>query len=305
MFCYRKNGRHLLIIFYMAKHHYLPQFYLKGFTNEQGQFMIWSVKESRFKAGGKHFSSASHFFLPDDNTTITNGVRDDYLEDIYSGMESRYARILEKIRAVDQGFGLDQQEVVLLNYFPGELFWRVPSQRKLINTATDLHQLNQLGVAVIDKKTMRQINPDKFAEAVKADPSYFQRLRNVLPATTYWNLVDCTWPATVKTFPGTFPPICGDNPVILRHPDKADPFLDDIIFPLAPNKVLFRIRNMKEIFAPNIKFYIDMLQLVQAREYVCCVDKEYLLWLKEAFQQNFSSEEELRKFIFNHLDGEI
>ncbi len=48
-----------------------------------------------------------------------------------------------------------------------------------------------------------------------------------------------------------------------------------------------------------------MLQLVQAREYVCCVDKEYLLWLKEAFQQNFSSEEELRKFIFNHLDGEI
>ena len=113
--------------------------------------------------------------------------------------------------------------------------------------------------------------------------------------------MDCTWPATVKTFPGTFPPICGDNPVILRHPEKADPFLDDLILPLAPDKVLFRIRNMKEIFAPNIKFYIDMLQLMQAREYVCCVDKEYLLWLKEAFQQNFSSADELRKFIFNHL----
>jgi hypothetical protein len=304
MFRYRKNGRHLLNIFCMAKHHYLPQFYLKGFTDGQGQFMIWSVRQMAFKKNGQFFSPASHFFLPDDNTITTEGEPDHYLEEFYSGMESRYARILEKINAVDQGFGLDQQEVVLLNYFAGELFWRVPSQRPVINATTDIRQLNQLGVAVIDNKTMRPIDPDKFEEAVKADTSYFQRLRNVLPATTYWNLMDCTWPATVKTFPGTFPPICGDNPVILRHPEKADPFLDDLIFPLAPNKVMFRIRDMKEIFAPNIKFYIDMLQLMQAREYVCCVDQEYLLWLKEAFQQNFSSVEELRKFIFNHLDGE-
>lgn len=286
----------------MAKHHYLPQFYLKGFTDAQGQFMIWSVRQRAFKKNGQYFSPASHFFLPNDNTINNDGVPDDYLEELYSGMESRYARILEKIKAIDQGFGLDQQEVILLNYFAGELFWRVPSQRSIINATTDIHQLNELGVAVIDKKTMRPLDPEKFADAVKADQSYFQRLRNVIPATTYWKLIDCNWSATVKTFPGIFPPICGDNPVILRHPEKADPFLDDMIFPLAPNKVFFRIRNMKEIFAPNIKFYIDMLQLIQAREYVCCVDKEYLLWLKETFQQNFSSVAELRKFIFNHLD---
>ncbi|GAA3990371.1 hypothetical protein [Mucilaginibacter dorajii] len=67
----------------------------------------------------------------------------------------------------------------------------------------------------------------------------------------------------------------------MRHPEKADPFPDDVIFPLAPNKELFRIRDMKEIFAPNIKFYIDMLQLMQAQEYVCYVAKDYLLWLKD------------------------
>jgi hypothetical protein len=288
----------------MSKHHYLPQFYLRGFTNENRFFLIYQVKEQRFKQQGKSFTPASHFFLLDDNTITTEGVPDHYMEEFYSGMESRYAPIVEKIKAVDQGFGLVQQEVVLLNYFAGELFWRVPSQRPVIDATTNIHQLNELGVAVIDKKTMQPIDPDKFSDAVRADPSYFQRLRNILPATTYWNLIDCTWPATVKTFPGTFPAICGDNPVILRHPEKADPFLDDLIFPLAPNKVLFRIRNMKEIFAPNIKFYIDMLQLTQAREYVCCVDTDYLLHLKEAYQQNFSSVEELRKFIFDHLDTE-
>ncbi|SDE64601.1 Protein of unknown function [Mucilaginibacter pineti] len=285
----------------MAKHHYLPQFYLKAFTNAQGQFMIWTVRQSAFKKNGQYFSPASHFFLPDNNTINNDGVPEDYLEELYSGMESRYARILDKIKAVDQGFGLDQQDAVLLNYFAGELFWRVPSQRDVINATTDIHQLNQLGVAVIDKKTMRPLDPEKFADAVRADPSYFQRLRNVIPATTYWNLLDCKWTATVKTFPGTFPSICGDNPVILRHPENTEPFLDDMIFPLAPNKVLFRIRNMKEVFAPNIKFYIDMLQLMQAREYVCCVDKEYLLWLKEAYRQSFNTIDELRSFIFESL----
>jgi len=285
------------------KHHYLPQFYLKGFTNEQGKFLIYSVASGRFKGDGKLYAPASHFFLPDDNTVLTEGVPDDYLETLYSGNESRYARILKKIRSVDQGFGLDDEDVVWLNYFAGELFWRVPAQRSVINAVTGLQRLNELGVAVIDRKTMRQVDPEQFAEWVKADPSYFQRLRNVLPATNYWNLLDCNWSCTAKTFTDPFPAICSDNPVILRHPEKADAFLDDLIFPLAPNKVFFRIRNMKKIFAPNIKFYIDMLMLMQATETVCCVDPEYLLHLKVAFEHHYASVDELRNFIFEHLTG--
>lgn len=287
----------------MAKHHYLPQFYLKGFTGENAQFMIWSVREGRFKGGGKPFSPASHFFLKDDNFAPAEGWADDYLEGIYSVNESRFARILDKIKAVVQGFGLTSDDVVWLNYFSGELFWRVPAQRELISSATSLDQLNQLGVAVIDRRTMQQVDPQQHAAWVKDDPFYFKRLRNVIPATNYWTLLDCNWPCRAVTFPGTFPAICGDNPVILRHPEKADAFLDDLIIPLAHNKVFFRIKGMREMFAPNIKFYIDMLQLMQASEYVCCVDQEYLLWLREAFQQNFSAVDELRKFIFNHFDA--
>jgi hypothetical protein len=51
----------------MSKHHYLPQFYLRGFTNGERLFMIYLVKEQRFKQNGK-------LFLPDDNTIITDGA---------------------------------------------------------------------------------------------------------------------------------------------------------------------------------------------------------------------------------------
>src|ERR1700749_3785931 len=120
------------------RHHYLPQFYLKGFTNNQGKFLIYSVANGLFKGHGKLFPPASHFFLPDDNIVPTEGLPDDYLESIYSVNESRYARILKKIKAVDQDFGLNNEDVVWLNYFAGELFWRVPAQRSLINSATGL-----------------------------------------------------------------------------------------------------------------------------------------------------------------------
>jgi hypothetical protein len=285
----------------MSKHHYLPQFYLKGFTDNDGRFQIYLVKEGRFKQGGRLFTAASHIFLPDDNFAPTEGWADDYLEVIYSANESRYARILDKIKAVDQGFGLTSEDAVWLNYFAGELFWRVPAQRELINSATSLDQLNQLGVAVIDRRTMKQVDPDQFAESIKDDPYYFKRLRNVVPAANYWNMVDCNWPCRAVKFPNLYPAICSDNPVILRHPVKADAFLDDLIFPLAPNKVFFRIKGMREIFAPNIKFYIDMLMVIQASEYVCCIDQEYIQRLIAVFEQNFSSADEVREFIFEHL----
>ena len=288
---------------HMANHHYLPQFYLRGFTNEQGKFLIYSIAKGNFKGGGKWFSPASHFFLPDDNFAPTDGWADDYLEAIYSANESRYARIIEKIKAVDQGFGLDDEDVIWLNYFAGELFWRVPAQRELIKTATSLNQLNQLGVAVIDRRTMRQVDAKQHEQWVKGDPFYFKRLRNVLPATNYWTLLDCKWPCRAVTFPDPFPAICSDNPVILRHPEKADAFLDDLIFPLAPNKVFFRIKGMRKIFAPNIKFYIDMLMVLQAKEYVCSIDQDYIPWLMAVYEENFRSADHVREFIFEHLTG--
>lgn len=76
----------------MAKHHYPPLFYLKGFTNDGGLFMIYQVGSGQFKKGGQLFAPASHFFLPDDNTVLTERVPDDYLETLYSANESRVTR---------------------------------------------------------------------------------------------------------------------------------------------------------------------------------------------------------------------
>ena len=126
----------------------------------------------------------------------------------------------------------------------------------------------------------------------------------MLPANTYWDLIDCTWPGLILTFPKEFPAICSDQPVILRHPEKLDVFRDDLILPLAHNKVMFRVKGMKRSFAPAIKFQIDMLVLMQAKEYVCCVDQAYVQSLVAAFHEHYGSVDVLRKVIFEYLGAE-
>lgn len=289
----------------MSKHHYLPEFYLKGFTNVDGQFMIYLVKKGIFKKNGKFFSPASHFFLPDDNMVITNGEKDDFLEENYSRLEGYVAKVLEKIKAVEANFGLDDLDVVLLQYFAAELFWRLPAQRELIGAVNNVDSLKKLGVAVIDKSSLREMNSERFESMAEDNPAHLKFLRAILPATTYWDLMDCTWPVSVLTFPKNLPAICSDNPVILRNPEKVDVYRDDLILPLAENKVMFRIRNMSRKFASTVKFHIDMLLLVQARDYVCCTDQEYVHLLASTFDENYGTAEVLRKKIFQSLDAEM
>jgi len=288
----------------MSKHHYLPQFYLRGFTNGDGLFMIYLVNEQRFKQNGKLFSPASHFFLPDDNTIIIDGVRDDFLEENYSRTEGYVAKAIDKIKAVDQNFGIDATEIVLLQYFAAELFWRLPAHRNIIDEVNNIESLNKLGVAVISKKTLRPVSSAEFDRMVGNDPAYLKYMRTMLPANTYWDLIDCTWPGHIITFPKEFPAICSDQPVILRHPENLDVFRDDLILPLAHNKIMFRIKGMKRVFAPAIKFQIDMLVLMQAKEYVCCVVQAYVRSLVSAFHEHYDTVELLRKAIFDYLDAQ-
>lgn len=267
--------------------------------------MIYSVKNQRFKKNGKFFSPASHFFIDDDNTIIADGERDQFIEENYSRNEGLVAKALEKIKAADQNFGLDQQEIHLLNYFAAELFWRLPAHRAIVDSVNNIDALWRLGLVSIDRKTMQPVSREKFDRIVKDNPIYLKFLRANLPANTFWDLADCTWGGRIVTFPADSPVICSDQPIILRHPEKLDIFRDDLILPLAANKVMFRIKGMKSELLPWIKFYIDMLVLMQACAYACCVDREYLELLKLRFEEDFESVDALREALFDELTKSV
>ena len=44
------------------RHHYIPQFYLNGFTSSKGKFKIFDVEKRSLVRSGKDFSTRSFFF---------------------------------------------------------------------------------------------------------------------------------------------------------------------------------------------------------------------------------------------------
>jgi len=44
-----------------------------------------------------------------------------------------------------------------------------------------------------------------------------------------------------------------------------------------------------------------MLVLVQAKEYVCCVDQDYVNRLVKVYNQSFASIDDLRNTVFGHF----
>ena len=65
------------------KHHFIPIFYLKNFTNGQNSFHIYLIKEGKFKQSGKLFHPSSHFYEKHDNTISIKETKSDFLETNY------------------------------------------------------------------------------------------------------------------------------------------------------------------------------------------------------------------------------
>jgi len=69
------------------RHHYIPQFYLKGFTDENNRIEIYDLSTDRIKSKGP-FSTKSHFFEEGRNSWITEDEVTDFLEErLYKNLD--------------------------------------------------------------------------------------------------------------------------------------------------------------------------------------------------------------------------
>lgn len=285
-----------------SRHHYLPEFYLKGFTNNNEEFMIYLVQKGEFKKNGKLFSIRSHFFEKNGNTILVDGIEDDSIEKSYNRMEMKVAKVFHKIISVDSNYDLEEEDIPLLQYFAAELFWRLPSQYELVDAIAKNFTLKELGLLIKDNITDQNVEDIELDKYLRMHPNFNKILRSSLPLITYTKIFECTSPVTIFTFPKGLPAICSDNPLILRYPEKFDIYRDDFILPLTANKVLIRIKKIKPRFWSTVKVEIDMLLLYQAKEYVCCTDSQYPVLLKSSFVNSYQTVENLRRIIFEGID---
>jgi hypothetical protein len=107
--------------------HYVPKFYLKGFTDKHGALYVFEKFKPLRKSVPKHEAHR-----PDYYTHTEQGQRDETAEDALKIIESRVAPIICKL--ANPQYVLKPEDAALLIFFVALTFARVPSWREYLDT---------------------------------------------------------------------------------------------------------------------------------------------------------------------------
>jgi len=246
------------------RHHFLPEFYLKGFTNETGFFAIYNVQKKRIKKGWH--PPSSHFFKRDRNTIELNGLQVDIPEKAYSILDNRMSEIFGKIQGCQGVPKLTVHEMIGLYYFLSNLFWRNPDNDSRFEKTIDVVEARNTFSSLT-----RQLIPD-FTEFHLTDKDLINFMRP-LAGTQY---LENSKGQDFKEWRILYSPngqfICSDRPLIAL--DRNDIFNSPFVVPLTKYHLL--IKSSKPILTVPAKVIVAIqLALVQHAEEFCAgPDKE-------------------------------
>ncbi len=107
-----------------SRHHYIPQFYLKGFY-ENDSFTVYDKSIDKFK---KNFQiSKMVMFERDRNIISINGIKTDVIETIYAKLETSFSDMFKLIQKHEYPYELLTTEGIrLLKQYISFQFWRTP-----------------------------------------------------------------------------------------------------------------------------------------------------------------------------------
>lgn len=264
------------------KHHYLPEFYLKGFTGEDGKLAVFDIENKRLKT--KRLTPSQVFFEYDRNTLEFNGVKDDFVEKMYSQLETTVGHAFKKIKEQHSFSNLDAQDMFRIILFAGSLYWRIPETDDLIRSEIESSSSSELYFEIKNKITGERA-PEEFINNVKKDDAFIKSYRAIKPVLDYMHQFDVSKIEDWKVYYATLNDkgerkelhLIGDNPIIFRNTDSTNIFQQEIIMPLSCGKTLYHTRGKDvNIVGPTARIDVDRLLFLQSKKYVCGPDGSYL-----------------------------
>ena len=129
------------------RHHYIPQFFLRGFTNEAGEYFIYDKIKDEIRKS----KPINTFFENKRNTGRLGNTEDDFLENLYARFDTRTAPFIEELRKMTStNYTLHPETLARLKMFIPQLFWRIPKNDENLERIIDSIPFEATGFKIVN-----------------------------------------------------------------------------------------------------------------------------------------------------------
>jgi hypothetical protein len=266
------------------KHHYIPRFYLDGFTDSDGFFFVYdklnkkiwrTTPANAFAENHRNTGRMQHF-----------ETREEYVTDLPEEMLAYYdgqaaSAIINVRNSTPDQFVLTDERLLAIRFFILSVFWRTPVNDELRESIISNFSFEDLGFGIFDEDTGERHK--EVEDSLKEIDLWRKIYTTLLPTTSftdkYKKLNGSDWKLYYKRMDFH---ITTDNPILFyKYTDFAS-LHEEVIFPLSSKILLVSSKKYKpHILAPLFNWKIDQLLFHKAGRYVASSRKEYLNLLIE------------------------
>ena len=259
-----------------TRHHYIPAFYSKGFTNSSGFFYVYDKQTDHLSR--KERSPKSVFFENDRNT-MNLGNETSILEDkFYKELDDKCKVGIENLREKPNSIDLlNTDNNTDVDVFVLNLFWRMPK------TDYAFDRYIREAEIIFTKKDGSKVHDKEEEQRLKNDESYkkFQRaflpfrfLKSYLDASEKKSRLYCQlYEKSENCF------LLGDYPMVFsKTPSSGDDLFEiDYYLPISSNRLYYTADKQRKLeFEFDKVVRLNALIIEQSHRYVCGSDLAYL-----------------------------
>ena len=264
-----------------SRHHYIPQFFIKNFTDDDGFLFVYNKIENRIS--NRKLSPKSIFFEIDRNTVDFSGQQLDNLESLYAELDNKISPDLKNVLLTKT---VTPEELTSLALLACLLKWRIPKSDERFNTIKQ--DLTQEDLAI--KITIKDKNIKVDEEAIKhiETSDIFKEtkriLLGILPFINSNKLLEIHNNSFIQTNT-FFPSVIGDCPIIEKENFDINK-IEDFILPLSSTDTFIYKQDCKKGINNSLFFIQRDIAIIEAsEEYIGCKSKEHLEKIVEIYNQ--------------------
>jgi hypothetical protein len=265
---------------YSKKHHYIPKFYLKGFTDAANQFYIYDKETEKI-----WLSSPENSFIENHRNTgiVINSEtkevgRDDLPEEMLSHFDDRFATTIYNIRkSTPSDDVLTPDNLYNLRLFIISTFWRTPANDKIRNAVIHGSSFKDLGFGIFNKDG-RQEDTEKMMMNIDLWIKMYPVLLSMVSFRKEYNSAQHN--DFKLYYRSSDVHVVTDNPILLKSYENFSSLNNDFFFPVSSKIFMIASKGNKPKTLPaEFNMKVDLLLFKRAHRYVACHDKSYLTTL--------------------------